>query len=100
MSTDADQDLPAAVALAHQLAALAETDPDHPLLIAVRFALEISDARRARRRAVRMAGLDVHGGQRWHWADYARNHVPHAEIARRRAELGPLAGERRQSRST
>jgi hypothetical protein len=72
--------------LAHQLAVLAETAPDADLLIAVRLALEVADARRAHRGAVREASLDVAGG----WPrGYADRWVPHEEITRRRTQPGP-----------
>jgi hypothetical protein len=77
---------------ARQLAILVETNPDSPVLLAVRLALEVADGRRAARRARREAGLDVHSALTpEQWRRWAENHVPHAEIARRRAEPGPLA---------
>lgn len=92
MTATPDPATPDPITLAHQLAVLAETEPDHPLLIAVRIALEVADARRAHHRARREASLDVHGAlPPREWRRWADNHVPHAEIARRRATPGPMA---------
>jgi hypothetical protein len=84
--------VPEYIAAAHRIAVLAETDPDHPVILAVRLALEAADARREHRGAIRQAGLDIHSGRTpEEWRRWADNHVPHAEIERRRAEPGRLA---------
>lgn len=80
------------IELARQLAILVETDPESPLLLVIRTALEVADARRGAHRARREAGLDIHSAMTpEEWRRWAENHVPHAEIARRRAEPGPMA---------
>lgn len=55
-----DVELADAVALGGRLAALAETEPDHPLVLAARLAVEIADARAEEHRALREAAADVH----------------------------------------
>lgn len=81
--------------LALQLAQIAETDPHHEILLAVRLALEIADARRADRRALREAALDVHGAKSpAEWRQWAQTRVPFEELQRRRVQPGPLARER------
>jgi hypothetical protein len=98
--TATDPAVSEAVALAHRLAVLLETDPDHPVVIAVRFALDVGDDRRARHRAVREAGLDVHSGLTpTEWRRWAANHVPHDEMTRRRAAPGPLSSPTPDRRS-
>lgn len=60
----------------------------HPLLAAARAGLEVHELRRARRRALRDASHDIASA----WPrDLGHRWVPHDEIARRRAEPGPLA---------
>lgn len=86
-----------AVELAHELAVLAETDPHHPLLLAVRLALDVVDARdveRAERWEEGQAGLRVHGGEAGRWRRWASNYVSFAELQRRRAVPGPMATDR------
>jgi hypothetical protein len=80
---------PAALALT--IAQLAETDPHHELLIAARLALDIADARRAHRRALREASREVHAARsRGQWRRWAQEHVPFEELQRRRGhERGP-----------
>lgn len=83
-----------ALELAHELAVLAETDPDNLVLLAVRLALDVADARdveRARRWETAQAGLQVHGGDRGFWRRWADNRVSFAELQRRRAVPGPMA---------
>jgi len=80
-----------AVALAHRVAVLAETDPAGPLIVAVRAALEIADARHADRRDRRMVGLEVHGGDSAWWARWAAQWMPYAELAALRAVPGTTA---------
>lgn len=79
------------VALALAIAQLAETDPHHELLIAARLALDIADARRADRRALRETALAVHAAQsRGQWRRWAQQRVPFEELQRRRGlERGP-----------
>lgn len=84
----------AAVAV-YVLAALAEREP---VVIAARLAAEIAAGRAAHRAAIRQAGHDVHGGDRRFWARTATNHVPHTEMARRRAQPGPIPTRRRPNR--
>lgn len=79
--------------LALQLAQIAETDPHHEILVAVRLALEIADARRAERGALREASLEVHGGDTAMWRALAAR-APRSTILARRAQPGPLAVER------
>lgn len=74
------------------LAQLMERDPHHPLVLAARLALEIGDARRADRRALREASLDVHGGDTDYWRRVTDNHLPYDELQRRRHQPGPMAG--------
>jgi hypothetical protein len=77
-------ELAEALAVAHRVAVLAETDPAAPLVVATRAALEIADARRADRGALRRAALQVHGGDRVRWARWAEQWLPAAELAARR----------------
>lgn len=81
-------DLARGIALAAELAVMAETDPDHPVLAAVRIALEVADVRRAAHRLLRRVALDVHGGDVEHWRALAAAHVPYAVLERRRALPG------------
>ena len=83
--------LAGAVAVAHRVAVLAETDPNAPLVVAVRAALEVADARRAAHRDRRIAGLQVHGGDSSWWACWAEQWLPYAEMAALRATPGPDA---------
>lgn len=77
-----------ALAIGHRLAVLAETDPAAPLIVAVRVALEVADARRAARRDRRVAGWEVHGGDSAWWARWAERWMPYAELAALRAVPG------------
>jgi hypothetical protein len=71
---------------------LAEQRPDHVVLLAIRVAIEVADARRAelleRRLAMRDASHDVAAAA--DWGRIAREHVPYEELQRRRAQPGPL----------
>lgn len=80
-----DHEVAEAVALAHRLAVLAETDPAAPLIVAVQAALDIAEARRAARRVHRLVALQIHGGDRAQWRRWAGQWVPADELARRRA---------------
>lgn len=61
---------------------------DHELVVAARLALEV----RAGRQALREAALDVHSALTpAEWRRWADNHVPHAELQRRRAQPGPTS---------
>lgn len=76
-------DLAEAVALAARLAAAAERDPSHPLVVAARAALEVADARIAAHRALREASLDVHDADPDVWRRGVLD-VPFEELQRRR----------------
>lgn len=78
-----------AVAVAHRVAVLAETDSGAPLVVAMRAALEVADARRTARRDRRVAGWEVHGGHGAWWACWAEQWMPHTELAALRATPGP-----------
>lgn len=81
------------VTLGVALVQLGERDPDHPLIIAIRCAVEVIDLRRQWRRALREASHDVAGAT--DWRRVALDHVPHTELQRRRAQPGPLTRNRR-----
>lgn len=78
-----------AVAVAHRVAVLAETDPGAPLIVATRAALEVVDARRTARRDRRAAGLEVRGGDGAWWARWAGQWMLYAELATLRATPAP-----------
>ena len=80
-----------AVDLAVALVTLGETNPRDPLLIAVRAAIEVTDARREHRRAVIETTNDVRAG----WKHPTGR--SYRELQRRRAEPGPMAAERRSA---
>jgi hypothetical protein len=80
-----------ALALAHRVAVLAETDPAAPLLVAIRSAIEVADARRTARRDRRVAGWEMHGGDSVWWARWAERWMPYAELAALRATPGTTA---------
>ncbi|MGH3612529.1 MAG: hypothetical protein ACRDRK_08015 [Pseudonocardia sp.] len=80
-----------ALAIAHQVAVLAETDPAAPLIVATRAALEVADARHAARRDRRVAGWEVHGGDSARWARWADQRMPYAKLAALRATPGTTA---------
>ena len=84
-----------ALAVAHRIAVLAETDPAAPMVVATRAALEIADTRRPARGARRRAALQVHGGDRARWARWAEQWLPAAELAARRT--APPAGASQES---
>jgi hypothetical protein len=63
---------------------LAERQPTHPTVVALRLAVEIIDARREARRAHIEASHDVAEGT--DWRRYADNRVDYAELQRRRDE--------------
>lgn len=85
-----EQELAEAVALAHRLAVLAETDPTAPLIAAVQAALDIAGARRDARRARRLVALQIHAGGCESWRRWADQWIPADELARRRARPGPM----------
>ncbi|MFR9806919.1 hypothetical protein ACL02T_32190 [Pseudonocardia sp. RS010] len=68
--------------LAARLVEMADRDPAAPLVVAVRSAVELIDARAEQRRALREAALDVRSAPGW--PDRILNHIPHGEIVRRR----------------
>ncbi|WP_158228039.1 hypothetical protein [Pseudonocardia sp. MH-G8] len=80
---------PADVALA--LAQRMEVSPDDELVVAVRLALQVADARRAAHRALREVALDVHSAHTAaEWRQWAETRVSFAELQRRRGvETGP-----------
>lgn len=80
-----------ALAVAHRVAVLAETDPGAPLVVALRTALEVADARHAARRDRRVAGWEVHGGDSAWWARWANQWMPYADLAALRATPGTTA---------
>lgn len=90
------------LALALTIARLAETDPHHDLLIAARLALDIADARRANRHALREAALQVHTARTpAQWRRWAQHHVPFEDLQRRRGlERGPDDRWRASTRAT
>jgi hypothetical protein len=77
-----------------ELVQLAETDPDHELIVAVRLALDVIRGRREWARAHRQAGHAISAEMRRRGEFRPdREHVPYAELQRRRAVVGPLARE-------
>lgn len=84
-------ELMGALVVAHRVAVLAETDPGAPLVVALRTALEVADARHAARRDRRVAGWEVHGGDSAWWARWANQWMPYAELAALRATPGTTA---------
>lgn len=86
----ADQ-LSEALVVAHRVAVLAETDPGAPLVVALRTALEVADARHAARRDHRVTGWKVHGGDSAWWARWANQWMPYAALAALRATPGTTA---------
>lgn len=81
-------ELSEALVVAHRVAVLAETDPNDPLVVALRVALEVADARRADRRDLRVAGWEVHGGDSAWWARWVQRWMPYADLAALRATPG------------
>ena len=81
---------PTAIAMAVELVQLAEREPTHPAIVAVRLAVEVIDLRRAWRRIMRQTSAEVSAAT--DWRRMAAAHIPYEEMARRRAVPGRPPG--------
>jgi len=73
--------------------AISKLPPNHALVAAARVGAEVADARWERREAIREASKDVAAAaakplREWdNGRGWANSHIPHDELARRRAEI-------------